>query len=115
SNAPYTLVASNLPAATHTFTAIATDNDGLSTTSAPVSVFVFVDNGPPTVAITTPADAQVVTAPTNIIGTASSPILQSYTVRHRFTAAENATPFPWITLATGTASVVSNTLDVLDP
>ncbi|MDR1995308.1 Ig-like domain-containing protein [Azonexus sp.] len=38
--APYTVTWNNLPAGSHTLTAIATDNHGLTTTSAPVSITV---------------------------------------------------------------------------
>lgn len=39
---PYSVVASNLPAGTHVLTAVATDNAGLASTSAPVTVRVVL-------------------------------------------------------------------------
>jgi len=87
---------------------------------------VFVDSGPPTVAITAPDDSAVVTAPTNIIGTASSPILQSYLLEYRLKPAEQdsidttvgngqSAGTAWSVLVSNTVSVVSNTLAVFDP
>jgi RHS repeat-associated protein len=113
--APWSVTVSNLSTATYTFTAIAADNSGLSSTSAPVQVAVYVDQGPPLAELVLPEDAALITAPTNIIGTASSPILQSYTVRYRLKAPENTTAFAWTTFGSGTTSVVSNTLATFDP
>jgi Bacterial Ig domain len=45
----------NIPAGTYTITAVATDNYGVSTTSAPVTLIITADV-PPTVAITSPAN-----------------------------------------------------------
>src|SRR5882672_2215638 len=61
--APYGVALANLPAGTHTFTARATDNQGVSATSAAVSISV---DTPPTVTITSPANNTVFTAPANI-------------------------------------------------
>ncbi|MCX6905598.1 MAG: Ig-like domain-containing protein, partial [Verrucomicrobia bacterium] len=52
---PYNLTVS-LVVGSHTLTAVATDNLGLSTTSAGVSVTVNVGNSPPSVTITNPPD-----------------------------------------------------------
>jgi RHS repeat-associated protein len=118
--APYSLVASNLPPANYSITAIATDNDGLSTTSAPVAFLVYVDPGQPDAAIFLPTDSTIVTAPTNIIGTASSSLLASYQVRYRLAPVADDTSIPtdsngWTTLTNGGTSVVSNTLATFDP
>ncbi len=48
-NAPYLVALTNLPAGTYTFLATATDNDGLSATSTPVTVTVLAS--PPVTAI----------------------------------------------------------------
>ena len=55
---PYTITAS-LATGAHALTAVATDNAGLSTTSAFVNVSVSVANHPPSVTITNPADNAV--------------------------------------------------------
>ena len=54
-NQPYTLTAS-LAVGAHALTAVATDNGGLATTSALVSVTVSAANVPPSVTITNPID-----------------------------------------------------------
>jgi hypothetical protein len=57
-NPPYTIMAS-LAAGSHSLTAVATDNGGLSTTSAVVNVTVSFTNVPPNVTITNPPDNSV--------------------------------------------------------
>jgi len=54
-NTPYTITAT-LATGSHALTAVVTDNAGLSTTSAVVSVTVSVVNVPPSVTITNPPD-----------------------------------------------------------
>jgi len=112
---PWLVAITNLPAATYELSAIAVDNTGLSTTSAPVRFTVYVDEGPPVVELIAPEDAAFVTAPTRIFGTANSPILESFAVRYRFAAPDSSAPFPWVNLVTGSSPIVSNTLAVFDP
>ena len=57
-NTPYTITAS-FAAGLHALTAVATDNGGLSTTSAVVNISVSAANVPPSVTITNPADNAV--------------------------------------------------------
>jgi hypothetical protein len=103
-----------VPIGVHTFTAVATDNDGLSKTSAPVSIIVYVD-ALPVATILTPVEGASVTGPTAIIGTASSPILQSYQVQYRSKLPDDAQPYAWTTFAASNSSVVSNIVAVFDP
>ncbi len=67
--APFGVNLVNVAAGTHTLTARATDNLGLSTTSAAVSIQV---NAPPTVGITAPANNVVFAAPATITMTATA-------------------------------------------
>ncbi|MGZ4987732.1 MAG: LamG-like jellyroll fold domain-containing protein, partial [Limisphaerales bacterium] len=111
---PYTMIVSNVPVGSHTFTAVATDNDGLATTSAPVSIIVYVDSAP-VATIFTPAEAATISELTAIIGTASSPILQSYQLLYRFKLPVETQPYPWTVCVTSNSSVVSNIVAVFDP
>jgi hypothetical protein len=56
----------NIPANIYSLTAVAMDNDGLSTTSAPVNITVLPTNLPPVVRITSPPNGAVFRAPVNI-------------------------------------------------
>src|SRR5205823_1140931 len=61
-----------------------TVSDGVTNSSTNVTVTLYPTNTPsPVAGITNPADGVTITAPTNIIGTAGSPILQSRQVRYR--------------------------------
>jgi RHS repeat-associated protein len=63
STAPYSFSIPALPAGTYSFTAVAADDRGGSTTSAPVSVVV---NAPPTVTLTSPTANATFKAPASI-------------------------------------------------
>ncbi len=67
--APFSVTLANLAAGTHALTARATDNLGLSTTSAAVTIRV---DAVPTVSITAPANNAVFSAPANITITATA-------------------------------------------
>lgn len=70
--APYQFTWSNVPAGSYTLTAVATDDLGASTVSAPVSIQVVAPNQPPSVIITAPTDGSILTAPATIAVTASA-------------------------------------------
>ena len=67
--APYSATLASLPPGTHVLTARATDNLGVATTSAAVTVRV---DAPPGVNISAPANNAVLTAPANITITATA-------------------------------------------
>jgi RHS repeat-associated protein len=61
--APYAFSIPSLPAGSYSFTAVAADDRGGSTTSTPLSVIV---NAPPTIALTSPANNSSFKAPASI-------------------------------------------------
>ena len=71
---PYSVSVTINTAGTYQFTAVATDSDGASTTSSPVSVVVTAPaNQPATVALTSPAAGTTFTAPASVtIGASAS-------------------------------------------
>ncbi len=74
--APYTLIASNLPAGEHRFTATVIDTAGASSASEVVSVMVVdqppPSNLPPTVRIVAPEDGTTLSAPARLVLAASA-------------------------------------------
>jgi hypothetical protein len=64
--APFRVTWPAVPVGSYTLTAVATDNQGASGTSAEVDVTVAPENAPPTVAITAPAAGASFTAPASI-------------------------------------------------
>ncbi len=70
--APYEVVWSSPSVAAHVFTAVATDDQGGTTTSAEVAVVVYDAVGTPVAKITAPPDGHVVEGPTNMLVTATA-------------------------------------------
>lgn len=70
--APYTVTLANLAAGNYSLTAIATDNRGGVTTSAPVSIIVVPPNVPPSVDISVTAGAPPIFAPATVQVSASA-------------------------------------------
>ncbi len=69
---PYTAVWSNPPIAAHILTAVATDDQGATTTSAEIPVVVHDAIGTPVAKISAPPDEHVVEGPTNMLVTATA-------------------------------------------
>jgi RHS repeat-associated protein len=112
SSPPFTFAWSGGPAGTYSLTAAATDNEGASATSAAVSLQV-VDgsNTPPVVEIQSPLEGDTLTAPTAIVGTVDTPILQSYVLQYRL---KDEACAQWVTFATGYDTVTNASLGTLD-
>jgi RHS repeat-associated protein len=89
----------------YTLTAVATDNNGFTATSAPVNVTAIADPGPVYVALTTPADGDNIGNKVPVTGVVSSSILTSWSASYRLMANEGHAPNPWTTFATGTGTI----------
>jgi Bacterial Ig domain len=82
-NAPFRITWNDVPAGVYALTAVATDNSGASTTSAPVRITVIA-NRPPTVRITSPVNGATYTAPALIALTAEASDTDGKIARVRF-------------------------------
>ncbi len=74
-SSPYTVTFTGVPVGSYTVKAVAYDNAGASTSSAPVTVSVGTAttvNKAPTVSLTSPANGASFTAPANLVCTASA-------------------------------------------
>ncbi len=96
-----------------------TAHDGSLTNSDDVVVTV-VDAGPPVVEIIEPFDGGIVTAPTHVVGTVASEILQSYAVECRMAdgpslSGPGENGGGWTVLASNSTAVVSDVLGIIDP
>ncbi len=82
--APYTIIWNNAPPGNFVLEAVATDNDGLMSTSAPVRIIVILPNAPPTLApigdTIVNEDAQSKTINLTGISTGATNEIQSLTV-----------------------------------
>ncbi|HYG77652.1 MAG TPA: Ig-like domain-containing protein, partial [Planctomycetota bacterium] len=98
--APYSFTWNNVAAGSYSLTAKATDNSGLSTTSAAVNITVNATiNAPPTVTLTSPANGTKFSAGTNITLTASASDRDGSIAKVEFFAGSTllgtATASPW--------------------
>jgi hypothetical protein len=69
---PYSVTWNNVSAGSYQLTAVATDDDGATTTSAARSVTVNPPNQPPAVSLTTPVNGATFTAPATVAVAASA-------------------------------------------
>ena len=90
-----------------------TASDGELSSSNDVTITVYGVTPAPIAEINLPLDGGIITSPTNIIGTASSPMLQGYELQYRLQTPDGTNG--WSVFAAGSTSVVSNSLGVLDP
>jgi hypothetical protein len=88
--APYSVVWTNPPVAAHVLTAVATDDQGATTTSAEVPIVVYDAVGTPVGAITYPADGATMDGPTNLLVTATANAIAGVTNVQFF---NNGVPF----------------------
>lgn len=117
--APYTFNWSSSVMGAHTLTAIATDNQGASRTSAPVHVTVVAANVPPTVTIASPAEGDTFTAPASITLTATaadtdgSVVSVAYFANGTLVGTGTSQPFsvPWAGVAAGTYTITAVATD----
>lgn len=108
-----TVGADSLGGGSGAFNAYAVATDGYGQTAiSEERVFYVVDPAEPTpfAEIIGPEDGTIVTAPTSIIGSASSEILESYELEYRSVDSDI-----WTEIASGTISVDDGELGVLDP
>ena len=100
----------NLGTLSHTpNTATATDGNGNSADrSRRLRVFDPADTQPPQVEITSPAQGDVVTYLTDIVGTVTDANLEFYRLQYSLVGAEQ-----WVTIHEGTANVVNGVLGTL--
>lgn len=69
---PYTLTATNVTPGIHTYTAVATDNQGVRTTSDPFAILITDVNLPPVVSLLTPTNGFDANQPINLAFTADA-------------------------------------------
>ena len=112
-SSPYS-VTTTLGEGTHTLTARATSDGGLSTTSSGVTVMVHAPASAPVVSITAPADGATLPAPGEITITADATVQGSTITSVEFfdgtTSLGSDTSAPWsitVTLAAGTHSLTA--------
>lgn len=116
STAPYSINWSNVQAGTYSVTAVAYDNGGASTESAPVTVTVTgAANQPPTVALTAPANGATFTAPGSVTVSANASDPENGLARVDFYAngaqigSDTTAPYSitWSNVAAGSYSITA--------
>ncbi|MDI4631696.1 discoidin domain-containing protein [Pelomonas sp. V22] len=100
SSAPYALSWNNVAIGSYAITAVATDNTGMTATSAAVNISVIpVPNAPPTVSLGAPISGDVFTAPASITLTANASDSDGTVSKVEFYAGSTklgeATSAPW--------------------
>lgn len=117
-SSPYTYNWTSVAAGTYTLTAVATDNEGASSTSSAVTVVVNA-NTPPTVTLTEPANNSTYIAPANISLTATATDAGGSVAKVEFfngatKLGEDATSpysYNWTNVSAGTYTVTARATD----
>jgi hypothetical protein len=115
---PYSFSWTNVAAGSYTITAIATDNNGASTTSAPVLITV---NQSPVVSISSPLPDAIFTAPASVTIDASATDADGTITKVDFyqgntlLGSDNTTPysFSWTNVAAGSYTITAKATDNL--
>ncbi len=94
-----------IPDGVYTISLVVTDKAG-SVTEARVKL--IIDNTAPTVSIASPKECDIITAPTDIAGTASDPNLSAYIVE--MSAGQCGDAYQWMTIKTVSASIQNGPL-----
>jgi RHS repeat-associated protein len=92
-----------------------TASDGEFTSTDDVNVTVYDPTQAPVVQINLPLDGDIITAPTQVVGTVSSAILQFYVLEYRLADSSSSSSSNWTAFTTGNSSVQNGPLGVLDP
>jgi hypothetical protein len=119
-SSPYTFTWTNVAAGSYSLTAVATDNEGATTTSDPVSISV-ASNAAPSVSISSPAGGATFTAPANVTVTAAASDSDGTIASVAFhangtligTAATSPYSVTWTSVAAGSYSLTATATDNL--
>jgi RHS repeat-associated protein len=96
-----------LPSGIYVLTAVATDNNGVTATSAPVSITVITGAGGLYLSVATPAFGDSIGNKVSMTGVVAGQTLVSWTASYRLQANQGQTPNPWTAFASGTTAVGS--------